>query len=107
MVINLIDKISFENDYEGVGKRFYTDGPLVHDYLRELNEATFGRYDGMVTVGEMSATFIENCIGYTNPDHHELSMVFNFHHLKVDYKNKEKWTLMPFDFKELKDLFNT
>ena len=45
-VINLIDKMSFENDYEGIGKRFYTDGPLVHDYLRELNEATFGRYDG-------------------------------------------------------------
>ena len=99
--------MKFEDDYEGVGKRFYTDGPLVHDYLRELNEATFGRYDGMVTVGEMSATTIENCIGYTNPDHHELSMAFNFHHLKVDYKNKEKWTVMPFDFKELKDLFNS
>ena len=106
-VINLIDKIKFENDYEGVGKRFYTDGPLVHDYLRELNEATFGRYDGMVTVGEMSATTIENCIGYTNPDNHELNMAFNFHHLKVDYKNKEKWTVMPFDFKELKDLFDS
>ena len=33
-------------------------------------------------------------------------MVFSFHHLKVDYKNKEKWTLMPFDFQELKQLLN-
>ena len=105
-VINLIDKESFEDDFEGVGKRFYTDRPLVHTYLRKLAQNSFGQYDDIITVGEMSATSIENCIGYTNPEHHELSMAFNFHHLKVDYKNKEKWTLMPFDFKELKQLLN-
>lgn len=58
-------------------------------------------------VGEMSSTTIENCVGYTNPKNQELSMAFNFHHLKVDYKNKEKWTVMPFDFFELKKLLNT
>jgi len=106
-VINLIDKVDFQDDHEGVGKRFYTDGPLVHDYLREMNEKSFGQYEGMITVGEMSATTIENCVNYTNPHHHELTMTFNFHHLKVDYKEKKKWTLMPFDFQELKNLLNT
>ena len=105
-VINLIDKESFEDDYEGVGKRFYTDRPLVHTYLQELAQNSFGKYDDIITVGEMSATSIDNCVGYTNPSNHELSMVFSFHHLKVDYKNKEKWTLMPFDFQELKQLLN-
>lgn len=105
-VINLIDKESFEDDYEGVGKRFYTDRPLVHTYLQELAQNSFGKYDDIITVGEMSATSIDNCVGYTNPNNHELSMVFSFHHLKVDYKNKEKWTLMPFDFQELKRLLN-
>lgn len=105
-VINLIDKESFEDDYEGVGKRFYTDRPLVHTYLQELAQNSFGKYDDIITVGEMSATSIDNCVGYTNPNNHELSMVFSFHHLKVDYKNKEKWTLMPFDFQELKQLLN-
>lgn len=105
-VINLIDKESFEDDYEGVGKRFYTDRPLVHTYLQELAQNYFGKYDDIITVGEMSATSIDNCVGYTNPNNHELSMVFSFHHLKVDYKNKEKWTLMPFDFQELKQLLN-
>lgn len=105
-VINLIDKESFENDYEGVGKKFYTDRPLVHTYLQELAENSYGKYDDIITVGEMSATSINNCVGYTNPNNHELSMVFSFHHLKVDYKHKEKWTLMPFDFKELKHLLN-
>ena len=36
----------------------------------------------------------------------ELSMVFNFHHLKVDYKNGDKWSLMDFDFLGLKQILN-
>ena len=105
-VINLIDKVSFEDDYDGVGKKFYTDGELVHKYLNELNEQTFGNDDVIITVGEMSSTTIDNCIGYTKPQNNELNMTFNFHHLKVDYKNQEKWTIMPFDFLALKKLFN-
>ena len=104
-VINLISKDSFENDYEGIGKRFYTDGSRVEQYLRELNERAFGGHENIITVGEMSATSLDMCKKYTNPDNHELDMTFNFHHLKVDYKNKEKWTSMPFDFHELKSLF--
>ena len=52
----------------------------------------------------MSSTSVDNCIKYSNPDEKELSMVFNFHHLKVDYKNGDKWTMMDFDFKMLKDM---
>ncbi|EOD01214.1 alpha,alpha-phosphotrehalase [Caldisalinibacter kiritimatiensis] len=106
-VINLISKPDeFEDDYKGDGRRFYTDGPRIHKYLKELNRETFGKHDDIITVGEMSSTNIENCIKYSNPDEKELSMVFNFHHLKVDYKNGDKWTLMDFDFKKLKEIFN-
>lgn len=107
-VINLISKPDvFEDDYEGDGRRFYTDGPRIHEYLKELNANTFGNHDDIITVGEMSSTTIDNCIKYSNPSEKELSMVFNFHHLKVDYKNGDKWTLMDFDFMELKSLFKT
>ena len=103
-VVNLISKPEvFENDYEGDGRRFYTDGRNVHRYLQELVVA--GGIEGMVTVGEMSSTTLENCIGYTAPDRHELSMCFSFHHLKVDYKNGDKWALMPPDRQALKDIF--
>ena len=103
-VVNLISKPeAFENDYEGDGRRFYTDGRNVHRYLQELVAA--GGIEGMVTVGEMSSTTLENCIGYTAPDRHELSMCFSFHHLKVDYKNGDKWALMPPDRQALKDIF--
>lgn len=105
-VINLISKPDvFEDDFEGDGRRFYTDGPRIHEYLKGLNANTFGKHDDIITVGEMSSTTIDNCIKYSNPEEKELSMVFNFHHLKVDYKNGDKWTLMDFDFKQLKSLF--
>ena len=107
-VINLIGKDEvLENCPENDGKPAYTDKPIVHDYLHMLNEATFGQADSFITVGEMSATTIENCILYTDPARHELSMAFNFHHLKVDYENGQKWSLKKFDFEELKRLFHT
>ncbi len=106
-VINVIGKDEIlENCPENDGKPAYTDRPIVHEYLHMLNEETFGTDEAIMTVGEMSATNIENCILYTAPERHELSMAFNFHHLKVDYENGQKWTLKNFDFEELKRLFH-
>ena len=106
-VINLISKPEiFEDDNIGDGRRFYTDGHRIHEYLKELNRNTFGKYEDIITVGEMSSTTIDNCIKYSGKNENELSMVFNFHHLKVDYKDGEKWSLMDFDFKQLKELFS-
>lgn len=106
-VINLISKPEkYEDDFEGDGRNFYTDGPKIHDYLKELNKESFGRYEDTITVGEMSSTTLDNCIRYSSPDEKELSMVFNFHHLKVDYKNGNKWSLMDFDFLQLKKIFS-
>ncbi len=103
-VINLISKPDvLENDYEGDGRRFYTDGKRVHQYLKELVKDT--GIDDLITVGEMSSTTIDNCVKYSNPAEKELSMVFSFHHLKVDYKNGNKWELMPYDKSALKKLF--
>ena len=107
-VINLIGKDEVLVDCpENEGKPAYTDKPIVHDYLRMMNQATFGSDDGFMTVGEMSSTTMENCVLYSSPDRQELSMTFNFHHLKVDYKNGQKWTLAPFDFEELKSLYHS
>ena len=103
-VINVISKDEFTDDFEGDGRRFYTDGKKVLEYLQELNENSFGNYEDVITVGEMSSTSIENCIKYTKPENKALDMAFNFHHLKVDYKDGEKWSDMPVDFEAFKDL---
>ena len=103
-VVNLISKGSYASDYEGDGRRFYTDGPRVHEFLHELNEATFGTDAEIITVGEMSSTTMDNCYKYAGADTGELSMAFSFHHLKVDFVGNEKWVLVPFDFHKLKDI---
>ncbi|MBC8844574.1 alpha,alpha-phosphotrehalase, partial [Escherichia coli] len=70
------------------------------------HERTFGDKP-IITVGEMSSTDIDNCIRYSNPDEKELSMVFHFHHLKVDYPDGEKWRLADVNFENLKSIFHT
>ncbi|CAJ1315197.1 alpha,alpha-phosphotrehalase [Paenibacillus nuruki] len=111
-VINLISKDqNFPTDTdEGElairdGRKFYTDGPRVHEYVKELYEKVFEPYQA-VTVGEMSSTTLEHCIRYSNPEENEFSMTFNFHHLKVDYPQGQKWELMPYDFEALKSLLS-
>ncbi len=110
-VINLISKDQRFPDDEGDdliisdGRRFYTDGPRVHEYIKQLYEEVFGPYQ-LVTVGEMSSTTLEHCIRYSNPEEREFSMTFNFHHLKVDYPQGKKWELMPYDFEALKTLLS-
>ena len=106
-VVNLISKSCFEDDETGDGRKYYTDGPNVHKYLHELNRATFGTDAEIITVGEMSSTSIENCYSYAGADTQELSMVFSFHHLKVDFMGNEKWVLVPADFGKLKDILFT
>ncbi|MCZ7517329.1 alpha,alpha-phosphotrehalase [Escherichia albertii] len=104
-VVNLISKDqNFPNDLDGDGRRFYTDGPRVHEFLHEMNRDVFTPR-GLMTVGEMSSTSLEHCQRYAALTGSELSMAFNFHHLKVDYPDGEKWTLAKPDFVALKTLF--
>lgn len=103
-VVNLISKGEYADDFQGDGRRFYTDGPRIHEFLQELNRESFGQDPEIITVGEMSSTSMENCFRYAGADCGELSMVFSFHHLKVDFMGNEKWVLVPTDFGKLKDI---
>ena len=103
-VVNLVSKpASFTDDDSGDGRRFYTDGPHIHEYLKELIKN--GGISDMITVGEMSSTSIAHCLEYSGAAKGELSMCFSFHHLKVDYKDGQKWELMAPDYHHLKELF--
>ncbi|MGS2777270.1 alpha,alpha-phosphotrehalase [Robertmurraya sp. GLU-23] len=109
-VVNLLSKDQRFLDDDGStglgdGRKFYTDGPKIHEYLNEMNQEVFSHYN-IMTVGEMSSTSIDNCIKYTNPKRKELDMTFSFHHLKVDYPNGEKWTKADFDFHKLKQILS-
>ena len=107
-VINLIGKQEqLRSSAPGEDPRYmYTDGPDVGRYLHELNRASFGQDPRSVTVGEMSSTTIERCAEYSNPNNQQLSMVFSFHHLKVDYVDGRKWTYRRFRPLDLKLVLN-
>ena len=93
-VIDLIGKIPLEG--------ITSNGPKLHEYLQEMNKATFGDKD-LLTVGETWGATPEIAKLYSNPDRHELSMVFQFEHSLLDNEpGKEKWDLKPLDVMELK-----
>lgn len=78
------------------------DGPKLHDYLQEMNEATFGHQD-VLTVGETWSATVQNAKQYSNPDGSELSMVFQFEHILLDQQDDgEKWDLKPLNLVDLK-----
>ena len=79
--------------------------PTLHPYVREMSRAAFQRPD-LVTVGEAWSADVEGAKLYSNPDGSELSMVFQFEHMKIDQiPGKEKWDMVPIDFTELKKIF--
>ncbi|OCG17495.1 alpha,alpha-phosphotrehalase [Gilliamella sp. wkB292] len=103
-VINLVSKQQdFLDDVNGDGRKYYTDGPKIHEFLQELSRDVFQPND-LKTVGEMSSTTLENCQKYAGLDGKELTMTFNFHHLKIDYPNGYKWALAKPDLVELKKI---
>ena len=107
-VLNLIskpDNFFADTPKSGRAVSFCKDGPKVHEFIRELVSDT--GISEMFTVGEMASTDIENCIRYTRPENHELSMTFSFHHLKADYKDGDKWSLMKPDLSKLHDIFSS
>ncbi|MRJ46892.1 alpha,alpha-phosphotrehalase [Aerococcaceae bacterium DSM 109652] len=80
------------------------NGPKLHDYLQEMNQATFGKHD-LLTVGETWGATPEIAKLYSNPDRHELSMVFQFEHVGLDQQDgKDKWDLRPIKISELKEV---
>lgn len=93
-VIDLIGKIP-EKEITG-------NGPKLHEYLQEMNQATFGGKE-LLTVGETWGATPEIAKLYSNPTRQELSMVFQFEHMGLDQEpGKEKWDLQPLDVGALK-----
>ncbi|NYI03474.1 glycoside hydrolase family 13 protein [Allostreptomyces psammosilenae] len=89
-VINFISKepglpSSPEIGADGYGSFFAhaVDGPMVHRYLREMNDAVLAGRDVM-TVGEMPGVTLEQARLYTAPERREVNMVFQFEHVDLD-----------------------
>lgn len=83
-------------------KKIRENGPMLHPYLKEMNENTFAGKN-LMTVGETWNATPKIAEEYSDPARHELSMVFQFENQGLDQEpGKEKWDLRPLDLGELK-----
>ncbi len=110
-VINLISKTPGLPDATvppgalyGDGGQHYINGPRIHEFLTEMNDASFGQYD-VLTVGEMPGATTEDAILYTDPERKEVNMVFTFEHMDLDSGPGGKWDVQPFNLQKLKENF--
>ncbi|RDB33918.1 alpha-glucosidase [Exiguobacterium sp. RIT594] len=110
-VINLISKTPGLPDATvpsgalyGDGGQHYINGPRIHEFLKEMNDASFGQYD-VLTVGEMPGATTEDAILYTDPERKEVNMVFTFEHMDLDSGPGGKWDVQPFNLQKLKENF--
>lgn len=106
-VINLISKEqSFRNGRDLLflkGKKYYINGPRLHEYLKELHDDVLSKYDVM-TVGETVFTDLNDAIMITDPHRRELSMIFNFDHTSVDNYFGVKWFMRKFNLKRFRKI---
>lgn len=108
-VISLISKVPGYPDGP-VGKSGYGDfgpyaanGPHVHEYLQEMNQAVLSRYD-LITVGECSGVTVEEAKKYASSKGNELNMVFQFEHMDLDGGESFKWNRRKIALAELKQV---
>ncbi|XBS70157.1 alpha-glucosidase [Acerihabitans sp. KWT182] len=99
-VIDLIGKVPEQG--------IIANGPRLHDYVRELNEKSFGPRH-VLTVGESWTATPESGLLWSAPDRHELNMIFQFGHLTLDQSRTdgEKWDLAPYSLVALKAVLSS
>lgn len=96
--LDVIDLIGKEID-----KGITGNGPSLHPLLQQMNAATFGNQD-LLTVGETWGATPDIAKLYSAPSRRELSMVFQFEHITLTWEQGDKWSPIPLDLKQFKQV---
>lgn len=86
------------------GKKYYVNGPRLHEYLHELNRDVLSKYDS-ATVGETVLSSLKEARDLVLPEREELDMVFNFDHTNVDSFMGIKWLERKFSLRRFKKIY--
>ncbi|MBI9106223.1 MAG: alpha-glucosidase [Spirochaetales bacterium] len=110
--INMISKVpgfpsvsSVDDGKLHYAGRYFTNGPHIHDYLREMNEKVLSRYD-IMSVGECPLVAPELAVEYTSPEAKQLNMLFQFEHMGVDHGIDNKWEGLELDLVKFKSIIS-
>lgn len=110
-VISLISKDQYFSDAPTnlpYTKNYYagaSNGPRVHEFLHEMNQQVLSQYPSL-TVGETANTNSDQAILYTDPQRHELNMVFHFDHMHLDYGRFGKFSDVRFKMSDLRSVLS-
>ena len=94
------------HNFEDTIRQQYANGPRVHEFLRDMNEKVFSKYN-IMTVGEGPGISLEHGLNYVGEDRNELNMVFHFDHMFLDFGEGGKFDPRPYNLVEFKDVFTT
>ncbi|PKX98967.1 glycoside hydrolase family 13 protein [Aspergillus novofumigatus IBT 16806] len=86
----------------------FANGPHIHEYLQEMHEEVFSRYDCM-TLAEMSCgVSAPEAVRYTSRfnSRPELNLIIQFQHVELDCHDGDKWMLREWELPELKRIIN-
>ncbi|BCY14024.1 alpha-glucosidase [Actinoplanes sp. L3-i22] len=107
-VINMISKVlplpdgrlSAGSAYAD-GSAGFVGGPRLHEFLQEMYREVFAGREGLLTVGEMPGVTVDEARLHTDPDRHEIDMVFQFDHVWAD-RGPDPWLLQKLQLTNLK-----
>lgn len=84
--------IPLEGTTYTIGYPHYRNGPHVHEYLQEMHQEVFSRYD-IMTAGEAEEVTPSQARELSDPVYQKLNLILPFQHIQVDEDNdKWKWT---------------
>ena len=84
---------TFPEGYEKNFVKYYAMGPGLHDYLKEMNEQVFSKYDVM-SVAEGAGNSFEDAHNLVDAEREELNMAYAFE--GVDIAKMEGYSLLHF-----------
>ena len=86
------------------GAMYFASGPRMHEYIREMREQVFDKYDCM-TVGELGFTKTEESVAsYVASERHELNMLFTGDIVDMDFGPNHKYERDDFRLSKLKQI---
>jgi oligo-1,6-glucosidase len=84
---------AFPNGFEKNFVQYYAMGPHLHDYLKEMNQQVFSKYN-LMTVAEGAGNSFEDAHNLVDADRKELDMAYAFE--AIDFAKREGYSVLKF-----------